>query len=119
MPKQTTFNDAQVRSASVTIEQLAKNILSQAVMLREQFDALYPNLKFADPVKHADFDRYMLAIARAKSLCEVCPGLAWQAREMQRYGLPNPVSDVSTLNRLTISPAVSCSRGGDAVAVPA
>lgn len=101
MNKQTPINDAAIRAASVQIEQLAQSIQSRAELLREQFDELYPNLQFADPVKDVAFDRYMIALARAKSLCEVMPSLAYQAREMQRFGLPQPAEDVTRLNRVT------------------
>lgn len=101
MPKQTTIDDAAIRAASVQIEQLAQSIQSRAVLLSEQFDALYLNLKFADPVKDVAFDRYMIALARAKSLCEVMPFLAYQAREMQRFGLPQPAEDLTRLHHTT------------------
>ena len=101
MPKQTTINDAAIRTASVQIEQLAQQINHRAKLLCEQFDALYPNLQFADPVKDVAFDRYLIALARAKSLCEVMPSLAYQAREMQRFGLPQPAEDLTRLHHTT------------------
>ena len=121
MPKQTTINDAAIRAASVQIEQLAQQINHRAKLLCEQFDALYPNMRFADPVKDTAFDRYMIAIARAKSLCEVCPSLAYQAREMQRFGLPDPAADYSTLNRVPLDMVPDNSRnfGCESVAIPA
>jgi len=107
MPKQTTIDDAAIRASSVIIEQLAQSIQSRAILLREQFDKLYPNLQFADPVKDASFDRYMNALARAKSLCEVMPSLAYQSREMQQFGLPvvpaglrNPETAIATSRAL-------------------
>lgn len=108
MPKSTTINDAAIRAASVIIEQLAQNIQSRAELLREQFDALYPNLQFADPVKDVAFDRYMIALAHAKMFCDQMPSLAHQAREMQRFGLPVPAADLSRLNR---NPAISVPLG--------
>ena len=99
MPKQTTIDDAAIRTASVQIEQLAHEIQNRAIVLREQFDALYPNLQFADPVKDAAFDRYMIALAHAKMFCDQMPSLTYQARAMQSFGLPDPAADVSQLNR--------------------
>jgi len=119
MPKQTTIDDAAIRAASVIIEELAHNISNRAELLREQFDALYPNLQFADPVRDAAFDRYMLTLARVKMLCDQAPSLAHQAREMQLFGKAQLVADVSALSRLTPALAVPCSRGGNAVAIPA
>lgn len=104
MLKQTQFDEAQVRAVSVQVEELAHNIQSQALLLREKFDALYPNLQFADPIKNAAFDRYMVTLAHAKMLCDQMPSLAHQAREMQSYGKQQLVIDVSNLSRLTPAP---------------
>lgn len=100
MPKQTTINDAQIRAVSVQVEQLAHNIQSQALLLRDAFNELYPNLQFADPVRDVAFDRYLLCMANAKLLCDQMPSLAYQAREMQTFGLPDPVADATHLNRV-------------------
>jgi len=110
MPKQTTINDAAIRAASVIIEELAHEIQNRASVLREKFDELYPNLQFADPIQDVAFDRYMIALAHAKMFCDQMPSLAYQAREMQRFGLspialaatgglPDPAADLSRLSR--------------------
>ena len=101
MPKQTTINDAAIRAASVIIEELAHNISNRAELLREQFDTLYPNIQFADPVLDVAFDRYMLTLAHVKMLCDQAPSLAHQAREMQLFGKQQLVADVRNLSRLT------------------
>jgi len=119
MPKQTTINDAAIRAASVQIEQLAQNIQNRAVLLREQFDKLYPNLQFADPVRDVAFDRFMIALAHAKMFCDQMPSLAYQAREMQRFGLPVPAIDVAHLRRTGAVADPSVYNRADAVAVPA
>jgi len=110
MPIQTTINDAAIRAASVIVERLAQNITAQAVLLRQQFDALYPNLQFADPVRDVALDRYLLTMAHVKMLCDQMPSLAYQARKMQQYGKQQLAADVSNLSRLTPSTvdAASC-----------
>lgn len=100
MPKQTAINDAQIRAASVIIEELAHNISNRAEMLREQFDTLYPNIQFADPVRDATFNRYMLTLAHVKMLCDQAPSLAHQAREMQRFGKEQIVEEVVRINQV-------------------
>lgn len=105
MKQENEMNTAQIRAVSVQIEQVANNIQSQALLLREKFDELYGNLQFADLAKDVAFDRYMCTLARAKSLCEVMPSLAYQAREMQCFGLPQVAEDITHLSRITPAPA--------------
>jgi hypothetical protein len=112
MPKQPKFNDAQIRAESVTVEQLAHNIQSQALLLSEKFDALYVNLKYADPIKDAAFDRYMITMAHCKMMCDQMPSLAHQAHEMQTYGLPKVQDDLSHLNRHVGGQVATCPVAG-------
>ena len=100
MSKQTTIDDAQIRAVSVQVEELAREIQNRANVLREKFHELYGNLKYADPVKHAAFDRYMITMAHVKMLCDQMPSLACQAREMQLFGKQKLMEDVAHLNRL-------------------
>ena len=99
MPKQTTADDAGIRAASVQVEELAHAINNRARALRETFNELNRNLKYADPIKDAEFDRFMLTMAHVLLLCDQAPSLAYQAREMQSYGKRKIAEDVSSLNR--------------------
>ena len=99
MQKQTEINDAQIRAESVRLEEVAQEALNRARVFGEIFDALYPNLEFADPVKHAAFDRLMITLARAKSLCECLPSLAYQAKEMQLFGKQQLAEEVARINQ--------------------
>ena len=103
--EQTAINDNQIRATSVTVECLAHNIQSQAILLRDAFNELYPNLQFAAPVKDEAFSRYLVTLAHVVMLCDQAPSLAHQAREMQSYGKQQLVVDVSNLSHLTPAPA--------------
>lgn len=105
MPQQKQINDAQIRVVSVQIEELAHELQNRAKVLREKFDELYPNLRYADPVKDVAFDRYLITMANVIMLCDQAPSLAYQAREMQSYGKQQLMKDVRNLSRLTPAPA--------------
>jgi len=105
MPNQTTFDDAQIRTISVQVEQLAHSIQSHALLLREKFDELHPLLQYVDPIKDVTFQRYMITLAHVKMLCDQVPSLAYQARKMQSYGKQQVSVDVSNLSHLTPAPA--------------
>jgi hypothetical protein len=81
-------NQAKVRAAAVQVEHIAYLINRQAEDLRKKFDDMYEYLDHADPVGDVAFERYMLTLARAKSLCDVMPSLIFQAQAMQKFGLP-------------------------------
>ena len=99
MKPEKQFDDAQIRAVSVQIEELAHEINNRAKVLREKFNELHGNLKYADPVKDVAFDRYLITMAHVIMLCDQAPSLAYQAREMQGYGKQQLIADVSNLNR--------------------
>jgi len=95
MNEQTEFDAAQIRAVSVQVEQVAREIALRAGILHEKFNELYCNWHYADPVHDVPFEHYMLALARAKFLCDEACALTQQAKEMQRYGLPVPTGNES------------------------
>ncbi len=101
MPGQTAINDSQIRATAAEVEILANLIAGKAEELRKAFDQLYPNLHFAHPVKDKAFDRFMLTLARVKMMADELPSLAYQARLMREFHMPQrhqeePVRSEST-----------------------
>lgn len=82
------INSDHVRTVAVQVECLATAINRQTGTLQKKFDELYGYLQFTDPKNDASLDRFLLTLARAKSLCDVLPSLIYQAQALQKFGLP-------------------------------